>query len=280
LRAESRSIAAWKRGTRWRAIDALAPGKVVLDIGAGSGLLAMLAARAGAAHVFACERNPQIAARCREIVAANGFADRITVLPVKSTELDPARDLDGGADLVVSEIFARDLLGEGVLPSLAHARAALCRPGARFLPERAALRVALADRPPPPPLGEVEGFDLRAFTAQIDPVVHFDGDDPRLSLRSDAADLFAFDFNAGWNMEDRAALTLASNGGGIGGVAQWLRIDCGAGAIYENAPRAHDPGHWGVGFYPLTAPRQTSPGEGVLVHGWHGESAIAIWADA
>lgn len=37
------------------AITALAPGRTVLDIGTGSGLLAMLAARAGAQHVYGCE---------------------------------------------------------------------------------------------------------------------------------------------------------------------------------------------------------------------------------
>ncbi len=262
-----------------RAIDVAAPGKVVLDIGDGSGLLAMMAARAGAAHVYACERNPQIAARCREIVAANGLAAHITVLPVRSTALDRARDLSGGAELVVSEIFSRDLLGEGVLPALAHARAALCRPGARFLPERAALRVALADGPPSPsPLSDVEGFDLTALAGHVEPPGHIDGDDLRLVLRSAPSDLFAFDFNAGWDAEAQTALLLESRGGRVGGIAQWLRIECGAGAVYENAPSAVEPGHWGIGFYPLPALRETAPGKTVAARGWHGETAIAIWA--
>jgi predicted RNA methylase len=55
------------------------PGDVVLDIGTGSGLLAMLAAQAGAARVVACEANPALAATAREIVRRNGFADRIEI---------------------------------------------------------------------------------------------------------------------------------------------------------------------------------------------------------
>ena len=41
-------------------IAAVKPGSIVLDIGTGSGLLAMMAARAGAKHVYACEMNPDV----------------------------------------------------------------------------------------------------------------------------------------------------------------------------------------------------------------------------
>ncbi|MBN8501100.1 MAG: 50S ribosomal protein L11 methyltransferase [Sphingomonadales bacterium] len=92
-----------------RAIEHFAPGRVVLDIGTGSGLLAMMAARAGAAHVHACEFEPRLARTAREIIAANGFADRITVHSCHSSRLDRNRDLGGGADLIVSEILAHDV---------------------------------------------------------------------------------------------------------------------------------------------------------------------------
>src|SRR5579872_5650896 len=58
---------------------AVFPGARVLDIGTGSGLLAMMAARAGAAEVVACEVNPVIAEQAREIVRQNGYADRVRV---------------------------------------------------------------------------------------------------------------------------------------------------------------------------------------------------------
>src|SRR5687767_7106476 len=53
--------------------ETVRPGDVVLDIGTGSGLLAMLAAQAGAARVVACEANPALAATAREIVKRNGL---------------------------------------------------------------------------------------------------------------------------------------------------------------------------------------------------------------
>ena len=66
----------------------------------------------------------------------------------------------------------------------------------------------------------------------------------------------------------------------VGGFAQWLKIDLGGGATYENAPGTHPDAHWGVGYYPLASPRKTAPGDELAVEGWHGEDAIAIWAQA
>lgn len=70
------------------AIEAAVPGKVVLDIGTGSGLLAMMAARAGAARVIACEMNAAVAETARRIIAANGLADRMRCMPAIPAHLN------------------------------------------------------------------------------------------------------------------------------------------------------------------------------------------------
>lgn len=138
----------------------------VLDIGTGSGLLSLFAARAGAKSVLACEAHPPIAEAAADIVALNGFADRVRVIAKRSTELDAARDLGGPADLVVSEVLDAGLLGEGVLATLRDAIARLAAPGARILPAAADIYIQALDLPQQRqvnPLRRIAGFDLSPF---------------------------------------------------------------------------------------------------------------------
>lgn len=150
-----------------RAIEAaVKPGMLVLDIGTGTGLLAMMAARAGAEKVVACEMNPRLAELAQEIVARNGLADKVTVLARKSTELTVGRELPRRADLIVSEILDSGVIGEGMIPSMRHALSELAAPGARIIPAGAEVHAALVEAPGlrrVNPVGMIEGFDLSPF---------------------------------------------------------------------------------------------------------------------
>eukprot|EP00667_Euglena_gracilis_P004338 EG_transcript_4355 len=110
---------------------------VVLDIGSGTGLLSLLACRAGAAHVYACEGFAALAELSRDIVRRAGEAGRVTVIAKRSTDVVVGVDLPGPCDLVVSEILDSALIGEGVLPSLRDAHRRLLAPGAPSVPARA-----------------------------------------------------------------------------------------------------------------------------------------------
>lgn len=244
------------------AIDRFAPGRVVLDIGTGSGLLAMMAARAGAARVYACEANAMLAASATAVIAANGLADRITVFERHSTTLSRVSDLGGGADLVVSELFSETLIGEGVLGSLAHAHSELAAPGALFVPDSASIMIALAEFPVvAEPLGMVEGFDLGAFAGHVWGDRHFYADNPDLALRSAAAPVMSFDFGAGALPESGTAqCDLVSSGGLVNGVAQWLRLRFADDILYENPPGGPADLHWPVSVSPAV-PRHTASGD-------------------
>ncbi|MCB0954393.1 MAG: 50S ribosomal protein L11 methyltransferase, partial [Microthrixaceae bacterium] len=55
--------------------DLVRPGDVVLDLGSGSGILSLAAARAGASEVIAVELDSLMARTLRQTVSANGYED-------------------------------------------------------------------------------------------------------------------------------------------------------------------------------------------------------------
>lgn len=145
---------------------AVRPGDRVLDIGAGAGLLSLMAARAGAEQVSACEGVAPVAEKTIEVVAANGLADRIRVIGKHSTDLTIPQDLDQPVDLILSETFAADLVSEGAIGALTHGLRNLAKPGARVIPQEARLYCALFEGEEiwqRLAVSQVCGFDLRPF---------------------------------------------------------------------------------------------------------------------
>lgn len=258
---------------------AVAPGTRVLDIGAGTGLLAMMAARAGAAAVTSCEMNPAVADAAAEIVALNGLADRVRVVPSHSEELDAERDMGGRADLFVSEIVSNDLLGQGALGIVEDAARRLLAPGARVIPAAGTIRVALArwEGLDAQRLGEVAGFDLAPFN-RLERVPHrLRVGDTRLVLAGAAADLFAFDFASGGPFAPgRAGVELHAGDGPANGIAQWIRLQLDSEGVYENRPGPGASSCWFCLFTPLVRP--VAAGASVRVHGAHNKLELRIWA--
>jgi tetratricopeptide (TPR) repeat protein len=234
-----------------RAINAaVAPGSVVLDIGTGSGLLAMMAARAGARRVVTCEMDPAIADNAAEIIARNGFADRITVIARKSTELELA-DIGEAADVLVSETIASDLLGEGLLDTYTDARR-LLKPNAAIIPARARVRgtlVSAVGLEPFVQVAHVRGFDLSGFN-QFRPLkLHTSEASANYELLSPSFDVFDFDLQGSrtFSAERKSLSVIPLQSGSCVGVLQWILLEMPGGAVYENSPvesRVRRAGHW------------------------------------
>lgn len=108
------------------------PEDIVVDVGTGTGVLAALAAQAGAAQVYAIERSPNTAKLAKAFFAANGLADRITVIEGDSTEIS----LPQKAHVMVSEIIGNDPLDEGIIRTTQDAIARLLEPNPRLIPGR------------------------------------------------------------------------------------------------------------------------------------------------
>jgi type I protein arginine methyltransferase len=113
-------------------------GKIVMDIGCGTGILSIFAARAGAKHVYAVE-NAEIALFAREIVKKNGLSDKITILKGKVEEVKLPVDK---VDIIISEWMGYFLLYESMLDCVLWARDKYLVKGGKMLPDRAEIYVA------------------------------------------------------------------------------------------------------------------------------------------
>jgi precorrin-6B methylase 2 len=118
------------------------PGDVVADLGAGTGILSLLALRAGAGRVYAIEKGP-VASLARALARENGVADRLRVVRGRSAETR----LPERADLVVTETLGPLAFDEGILEAAADARRRLLRPGGLIIPSRVRLIGAAAAAP-------------------------------------------------------------------------------------------------------------------------------------
>ncbi|XP_053304890.1 protein arginine N-methyltransferase 7 [Spea bombifrons] len=120
---------------------------IVLDIGTGTGLLSMMAAAAGADFCYAIEVFKPMADAATRIVQANGFGEKIKVINKHSTEVTvgPDGDMEQRANILVTELFDTELIGEGALPSYEHAQHNLMQEQWEAVPHRATVYALLVE---------------------------------------------------------------------------------------------------------------------------------------
>lgn len=105
------------------------PGHIVVDIGTGTGVLSVFAARAGASRVYAIEQEPIIGVAA-EIAARNGMSDIITFIQGSSLEID----LPEKADVLITETIGNMALDEGLITWITDARERFLKPEGTTIP--------------------------------------------------------------------------------------------------------------------------------------------------
>jgi len=232
------------------------PGDVVLDVGAGTGILSLLAAQAGASRVFAVER-ANIARLATEIIARNNVADRIMVLQGDIVHMR----LPQKVDIIVSEWLGTFGVDENLLAPVLVARDRWLKPGGKMLPQmvtawmapvwNSELEFDLNLR-----RGRVYGLDLQLVAEPTVQEVTWarravtDADFIAMPQSMWVTDVYRYETEQA-RLPFRASLTFTPvRAGKINALTAWFTAEFGAGISLTNAPGAPAT-HWGQYLFPL-----------------------------
>ena len=239
---------------------------VVLDIGTGAGILALLACRFGARKVYAIESR-EIIQLARQAAAANGVADRIEFIQGISTQID----LREKADVIVSDIRGVLPAWETSLPSVVDARHRFLAPGGRLIPQQDTLWAGLVQAPDA--YGEmVAAWEANGYGFDFQIIRH-------KALNSWRKFRFSRDHLVSepccWAALDYRTLSSPNIGGQIQwildrkttlhGLAVWFDCEASDGVGFSNSPVSPTQQIYGQGFFPWFRPVQLSPGDKVSV---------------
>lgn len=261
--------------------SAITSDSAVFEIGTGAGLLSMMSAKLGAKVVTTCEAVPLIAETARRIVADNGYQQSIKVLAKPSTEVRVGDDLSRKADILVSEVFSSELLGEGVLPSIEDAKRRLLRREGRVIPASGSIMIALLGG------GELTrnvfvedafGFKLGRFNSIVSEKQVIARNDLEVEMLSEEIEAFRFDFQTdAWFPGETKHLHIPIvTPGRCYGVIQWIRLQLDAATRFENHPAEPSPvSNWQHCTYIFAEPIDVKPGQIVLISASH--NRIVPW---
>ena len=245
--------------------QAIKPDSVVLDIGTGIGIFAMLACRFGARRIYAIEPDNAIQV-AREAAAANGYADRIEFIQGLSTRIT----LPERVDVIVSDLRGVLPLFRHHIPSIINARNRFLAPNGVLIPQQDALWAAAAEAP-----------DLyeRCATLWSDNDYGLDLDAARrlvsntwLKGRVNPDQLLTppqqwatLDYGSIESSDVSGEISFtAMRAGTAHGLSSWFDGLLALGANFSNAPGQPEL-IYGSAFFPFSAPVTLTPGDRVSI---------------
>ena len=246
---------------------AIKENKYVLEIGTGSGLLSMMAIDAGAEKVITCETNKSISEIAKKIISINGYHDQIKVINKRSTELTVGNQLMQKVDLIISEIFSSELVGEGVQPSLLDAKKRLLKENGKMIPEAGEIKIALlksnAKIKDQCFTGKINGYDLSEFNQITGKKYNLNTQGLNISFLSNENVAFPFDFYREQTIKkkDLVLEIPITESGTCLGVITWIKVNLYQNIYLENNPSQNCNSHWINPIYTFNKPLKVSKGK-------------------
>jgi SAM-dependent methyltransferase len=243
-----------------RALNAVVkPHHTVLDFGCGTGILAMFAARAGAAKVIAVDRSPFIST-ARAIALANGFND---IDFYHDDHLSLA--LNEKVDVIVSEWMGHCLFYEAMLEPLLTIRDRYLAKGGIMIPAQVSLHAGLVcDRAV---LEDLSFLRHRPYGIDFSPIAHVPLQQTDLvtldaqSLLKTTADLGSLDMHSTGKADSPrifSGTVIPSKKSEIYALCGWFSTQLCRGIRFGTGPR-DTPTHWDQILFPLPEPLAVDP---------------------
>lgn len=236
------------------------PDSVVMDLGCGPGVVALLACKLGARRVYAVEPN-NVIGLAREAAAANGFADRIEFFDKLSTEIA----LPKPATIIVSDLRGVLPFFQQHIPAIIDARKRLLARDGVLIPRRDVLWAAVVEAPKQyaeliDPWQSQFELDLSAATRFITNTWRKSDIKPQQFLTEpvcwSTVDYYEVD-----NPDARAEISWrAARNGTAHGFAVWFDSELVDDAGFSNHPAAPRM-IYGQGFFPFSQPVTISEGD-------------------
>lgn len=241
------------------------PDSVVLDLGCGPGLFALLACKFGARRVYAVEPDNVINI-AREAAVANGFGDRIEFFQNVSTDVT----LPELATIVISDLRGVLPWFQRHIPSIIDARQRLLAPGGALVPRRDILWAALVEAPDEyehivgPWQEDRFNLDLSAGLSRITNTWRKTPIKPD-ELLSEPVCWTTLNYHTVDTPDVLAEISWRAARAGIAhGFALWFDTELVDGVGFSNHPSAPE-SIYGNGFFPFPRPVEVSEGEPIQV---------------
>jgi len=265
---------------------------MVLDIGAGSGLLSMMAARAGADTVVAVEQSSHMCEVAEKTIAANKLSSKCIVLQRDARRMfattseglragrkpdGEAPELERKADIMVFEVFDSGLIGEGALHLTVLAKHRLLLPHARIIP--ASARVFC--QPIEYRVAHCCGVDVRhlnQYNWRADyEGVNLDLNRGHWKALADPVKVFQFDFNDLETNSMPASVAYdacVTQPGILNAVSLWFELELDEHDVLTTSPEGKG-GTWQNAVYYVDELR-VSPGDRLCIEASHDTYSITV----
>lgn len=258
---------------------AVRPDSIVLDIGTGTGIHALMAARAGARHVYAVEPADAILV-APEVAQANGLADKITFIHDVSTNVTlPTR-----ADVVISDLHGTLPWFQRHIPTIVDARRRLMNDHGTLVPQQDFVFLAAVESPElyarvaKPWRQQPFGFDL-TYVASRTTQEYVRGRVGRDGFLTDVHRVATLDYRSITDPDVSVKLELSPvRSGNLHGFIVWFDT-----VVFEDVRLTSAPFEpeisYGSSFFPVAEPVNVAPGHTVRLT-WRGtlQGEDYVWA--